>query len=42
VVVLIPASSADPFSEKNSENWSTFADVIVKIKVTYFFLRHGV
>jgi len=28
-------------SEKNCEIWSTFVDVIVKIKVVHF-LRHGV
>ena len=29
-------------SEKNYENWSTFAEVIIKIKVARIFLRHGV
>jgi len=28
-------------SEKNDENWPTFAEVIVNIRVDYFFLRHG-
>jgi len=27
---------------KKYANWSTFAEVIVKIKMSYFFLRHGV
>jgi len=27
---------------KNFENWSTFAEVIIKIKVARIFLRHGV
>jgi len=28
--------------EKNFENWSTFAKVIIKHQVAYFFLVHGV
>jgi len=28
-------------SRINALNWSTFAEFIAKIKVTYFFLRHG-
>jgi len=27
---------------ENYENWSTYDEVIVKIKVAYFFLRHRV
>jgi len=27
---------------KNYENWFTFATIILKIKVVYFFLIHGV
>ena len=30
------------FFTVNYENWFTFAEVIVKIKVAYFFLRHRV
>jgi len=44
VVVLIQLSPAYPFliyQEENYEIWSTFAEVIVKIKMATFF-RHGV
>ena len=43
-VVLIPAFSADPFwiyQWKKSKNWSTFVEVIIKIK-WHVFSRHGV
>ena len=44
MVGLISATSADRFwiCEKNYENSSTFAEVIVTIKVVHFFLRHDV
>ena len=43
VVVLIPIppkTLSELNSEKNYENCSTFAEVIGKIKVAYFILRH--
>ena len=41
-IIIIIIIQSEFNTEKKYKNWSTIAEVVIKIKVDYLFLRHGV